>query len=75
MGPSLRTFELGSFCRSRGISPADEMVLRAVFDERDQLRVHLDDVVANAQTAASVYGGGLPDSIKEAHKLLAETEP
>jgi hypothetical protein len=35
MGPSLQTFELAAWCRSRRIDAPDESMLRAVFEERD----------------------------------------
>jgi hypothetical protein len=35
MGPSLQTHELSAWCKSRGLSAADEAQLRAVFEERD----------------------------------------
>ena len=37
MGPSLQTFELEAWARSRCLSPADASQLRAVFEERDTL--------------------------------------
>lgn len=74
MGPSLRTWELAAWCRSRRIDAADETMLRVVFEERDNLRHALEDLLTDVD-AAAVWTGARPESARTAQTRLEETAP
>lgn len=74
MGPSLRTFELANWARSRGLSAADEQQLRAVFEERDRLNEALEDLLVDVDLTAN-WTGAAPMSAQAARRLLEETAP
>jgi hypothetical protein len=75
MGPSLRTWELESWCRSRRIDKADEPMLRAVFEERDRLREALEQVLIDVEAVARMRLVSPGPAAEEARLLLEETAP
>lgn len=54
MGPTLTTHELAVFVHSRSIGTADTEMLRAVFEERDELRTQLAAVTKERDDAIQV---------------------
>lgn len=78
-GPSLQTFEFDDYARSRKLSPADAMQLRAVFEERDQLLRALKHLLVDARALADRQRPWSDsrhfNSIGEAEALIAEICP
>jgi outer membrane protein TolC len=70
MGPSLRTWELDDWARSRGLSAADAQQLRAVFVERDRLLEVLDDMLSDAGEICSAF-----ESVEAARRVVVEVSP
>ena len=70
MGPSLRLSELEAWCRSRGVSEADESQLRAVFEERDRFERDL----LNVHDALHRECDGTTDLPAEIRRLRASNE-